>query len=88
MTQCPSRNLSAPCSTICSRAEEPLERSIAMARIAMSPQPTNGSQRSSFFTIQHCEGNALSIQIVSHADWCFDMITTGVFGTCSQPETS
>jgi hypothetical protein len=61
---------------------------MAMARIAIRPQPTKGSQSSSFFTIQHCDGNALSIQIVSQADWCLAMMTVGVVGTCSQPSTS
>ena len=54
----------------------------------MSPQPTNGSQRSSFFMIQHWDGKALSMKMVSHADWCFAMMTTGNFGTCSQPLTT
>jgi hypothetical protein len=28
------------------------------------------------------------MKIVSQADWCFDMMTAGSFGTCSQPLTS
>ena len=87
-THMPCLSRMAPCSTICSRALWPLDRSIAMARMAMRLQPTNGSHRSSFFTIQHCGGNRPSMKSVSHADWCLAMTITGKSGTFSQPSTS
>ena len=59
-----------------------------LGSIAIRPHPTNGSHSSSRFTIQHCGGRRPCMKMVSHADWCFAITTTGKSGTLSQPWTS